>query len=468
MREDNNYEKSNSDPAPISPAANSSHDENEHVDPEALWVKVVPNLQKKFGQHAFNRWFKNSQLALTSSGDWALQVPSETHALWIDTNFVDDLNDALASELHDKNLNSIKVEVASLKTVSEKGPQSGEEQTSTESSLGENELFPDADFSKPGSSEAVHKQRAKQARLNPTNVFDRFVVGGSNEFAHAACLAISQGHGAAYNPLFLHGDSGMGKTHLVQALGHELLKRRPKAKVIYLTCERFTNEFIEAVQKGNLDRFRSNYRKADVLMVDDVQFLSGKEKSGDEFFPTFNALLDLQAQIILTSDRPACEIQTLEPRLVSRFESGLTVALQPPSLEMRIAILQKKMEEWHVNLPNQTLVYIAERVKSNVRRLEGALVRVATYSRTLRGLAKWPCSCRVASPRIHSLRSEKPLVVAIMAPLFTPARRSNPFYRPRIASSKPSTFWRPSYTADLLTVGHNPMRACVRANFLEL
>jgi len=220
----------------------------------------------------------------------------------------------------------------------------------------------------------------KSAGLNQLYTFDRFVVGGNNQFAHAACKAIAAGVRTAYNPLFIHGGSGLGKTHLMQAIGQDILKARPDAKVIYLTCEKFTNEFILAVQKGNLDNFRRRYRRANVLLVDDVQFLTGKEKSQEEFFHTFNTLLDGQAQVVLSSDRPASEIQTLEPRLVSRFECGLTVALQPPQLETRIAILRRKMEEWEVKIPDDWVRFIAQRIRSNVRRLEGALVRIATFN----------------------------------------------------------------------------------------
>jgi chromosomal replication initiator protein len=228
-------------------------------------------------------------------------------------------------------------------------------------------------------AEALAKS-LKSAGLNELYTFDRFVVGGNNQFAHAACKAIAAGVRTAYNPLFIHGGSGLGKTHLMQAIGQDILKARPDAKVIYLTCEKFTNEFILALQKGSLDNFRRRYRRANVLLVDDVQFLTGKEKSQEEFFHTFNTLLDGQAQVVLSSDRPASEIQTLEPRLVSRFECGLTVALQPPQLETRIAILRRKMEEWEVKIPDEWVRFIAQRIRSNVRRLEGALVRIATFN----------------------------------------------------------------------------------------
>lgn len=345
------------------------------IDP---WVQIAPLLKELVREHVYERWFSDAHLDRDEDGSWMLSVPSETHCLWIETNFMPELCTALDSTL----------ELAEAAKVRIRAVDPAEKAIASrvmDSEIDEDEprSRPDGElFESPIADETRNldfARRVKLAKLNPTNTFDRFVVGSSNEFAHAASMAVAQGKGQAYNPLFIHGGSGMGKTHLTQALGHEFLRRNPKTKVVYLTCERFTNEFIDAVQKGSLDRFRANYRRAEVLIVDDIQFLNGKEKTGDEFFHTFNALLDLQAQIILTSDRPACEIQSLEPRLVSRFESGLTVALQPPSLEMRIAILQKKMEEWKVKISHETLVFIAERVKSNVRRLEGALVRVATF-----------------------------------------------------------------------------------------
>ncbi len=350
-----------------------SEDSHSPASHSSAWEKIAPILRGMVREHAYERWFSDAQLEQGEDGSWVLSVPSDTHCLWIETNFMPELCAALDTTLELAEAGKVKLQVselplAPLSQVQQEGAASPEESEGNFSLHSENKFDGKDDFLK----------RVKQARLNPTNSFERFVVG-SNEFAHAACLAVGKGIGQAYNPLFIHGDSGMGKTHLAQALGQECLKHRRKTKVVYLTCERFTNEFIEAVQKGSLDKFRANYRKAQVLIVDDIQFLKGKEKTGDEFFHTFNALLDLQAQIIITSDRPACEIQNLESRLVTRFESGLTVELQPPSLEMRIAILQKKMEEWKVEIPHFILTYIAERVKSSIRRLEGALVRVATY-----------------------------------------------------------------------------------------
>ena len=172
----------------------------------------------------------------------------------------------------------------------------------------------------------------------------------------------------------------MGKTHLMQAIGHECLRNDPSAKVVYLTCEKFTNEFIDAVRKGDLSKFRNRYRNADMLLIDDIQFLAGKERSQEEFFHTFNSLLDLQSQVVLISDRPACEIKNLEPRLISRFECGLTVEVQQPQIETRMAILQRKMDEWEVNLDKELIEFLAKRIRTNIRRLEGGLVRLATYA----------------------------------------------------------------------------------------
>lgn len=364
-------------PRPTTPDCNPEEAAPAVETAAGIWAAVAPVLRSLLNDHIFERWFRDARLNQQEDGAWVLQVPSETHCLWIETNFLPELQTALAGQLGDADAHKILIS----------------EFTSEDASTAMMGDEPAADslddfFSKAAPvkrSEADLPRRLKAARLNPDHVFERFVVGGSNEFAHAACVAISKGLGQSYNPLFIHGDSGMGKTHLVQAVGQAIVRDRPNSKVVYLTCERFTNEFIDAVQKGNLKRFRSNYRKADVFIVDDVQFLNGKEKTGDEFFHTFNALLDMQAQIILTSDRPACEIQTLEPRLVSRFESGLTVAMQTPSLEMRVAILQKKMAEWKATIPHEVITFIAEHVKTNVRRLEGALVRVATYTSLGRG-----------------------------------------------------------------------------------
>ena len=216
--------------------------------------------------------------------------------------------------------------------------------------------------------------------FNPKNTFDTFVVGNNNNFAYAAALAVAQAPGKSYNPLFLYGGVGLGKTHLLHAIGHHVVLHKKGARVAYLSSERFTNEYIDGIQNHQIARFRKKYRLTDVLLIDDIQFLAGKERIQEEFFHTFNALHEGHKQIVLTCDRPASEIQNLEHRLVSRFEWGLVTDLQPPDVEMRLAILQKKAQIMGVKLPEEVMNFLANRIRANIRRLEGALIRVASYA----------------------------------------------------------------------------------------
>jgi chromosomal replication initiator protein len=216
--------------------------------------------------------------------------------------------------------------------------------------------------------------------FNPKNTFDTFVVGNNNNFACAAALAVAQAPGKSYNPLFLYGGVGLGKTHLLHAIGQHVATQKKGARVAYLSSERFTNEYIDGIQNNQLARFRKKYRQTDVLLIDDIQFLAGKERIQEEFFHTFNALHEGHKQIVLTCDRPASEIQNLEQRLMSRFEWGLVTDLQPPDVEMRLAILQKKAQIMGVQLPEEIMQFLANRIRNNIRRLEGALIRVASYA----------------------------------------------------------------------------------------
>ena len=216
--------------------------------------------------------------------------------------------------------------------------------------------------------------------LNPRNTFENYIVGSSNQLAHAACHAVAHSPAKAYNPLFLNGDTGLGKTHLMQAVAHYILKNNPSTNVVYISCEKFTNEFIRAIQENTLIQFRRTYRNVDVLLIDDIQFLAGKERIQEEFFHTFNELFEAQRQICLSSDRPVSEISKLEARLVSRFQWGMVADIQAPDLETRVAILRKKAESLGHNLPENVLEFMAERITRNVRRMEGALTRVASYA----------------------------------------------------------------------------------------
>ena len=220
----------------------------------------------------------------------------------------------------------------------------------------------------------------RELPFNPKNTFESFVVGENNNHAHAAAMAVAQAPGRSYNPLFLFGGVGLGKTHLLHAIGQHVGANKKNARVTYLSSERFTNEYIDAIQNNQLVRFRRKYRQADVLLIDDVQFLAGKERIQEEFFHTFNALHEARKQIVLSCDRPAAEIQNLEHRLVSRFEWGLVTEMQPPDVETRMAILRKKEKAMGVELPEEIITFLAGRIRTNIRRLEGALIRVASFA----------------------------------------------------------------------------------------
>lgn len=325
---------------------------------QAVWAAVSEKLSELVSRDAFIRWFSGVSEVSLSETEFKISVPNDIHQVWIETNFMPELQNAV-SEVLDP---IVKVLVVVHGQQENDGNDDFEEGYAVHNVSVESE------------------NRIKNVGLNPQYCFDKFVVGHNSEFAHAACHAVANGSGFSYNPLFIHGGSGLGKTHLMQAIGNEILRKNPDAKVTYLTSEKFTNEFIDAVKKGNLDKFRKKYRRADFLLIDDIQFLAGKDRSQEEFFHTFNTLLDLQSQIIMTCDRPACEVKKFEPRMVSRFESGLTVELQVPMMETRLAILKRKMDDWHTKIPDDLVRFLADKIKSNIRRLEGALVRVATFA----------------------------------------------------------------------------------------
>ena len=353
---------------------------NEQVNSNEIWAKVSDILKNLVSDDAYHRWFESAEIITISETEAILAVASDMHQVWIETNYLPEVQSAI-SQVCDMPL-KVKIHVSQTAQTMPEDQFSQDKQDEKR-----NTSEPNASVQFTGNTdsssldcEVVFGKKLKQSGLNPQFGFDRFVVGQNNEFAHAACMAVASAKSPIYNPLFIHGSSGLGKTHLMQAIGQRLMKNNPSARVVYLTCEKFINEFIDTVRKGSLEKFRKKYRRADILLIDDIQFLGGKERSQEEFFHTFNELLDLQSQVVITSDRPASEIKNIEPRLISRFESGLTVELQPPGMETRLAILQRKMDEWDVKVNNDILTMLAERIQSNVRRLEGGLVRIATYA----------------------------------------------------------------------------------------
>lgn len=246
-------------------------------------------------------------------------------------------------------------------------------------------------------------QGALKSNLNPRYTFESFVIGNSNRFAHAACVAVAESPAKAYNPLFLYGGVGLGKTHLMHAIGHQISKNIANAKIIYLSSETFMNEMINSIKDDTNEAFRNKYRNVDVLLIDDIQFIQDKESTQEEFFHTFNALHNANKQIIISSDRPPKDIPTLEDRLRSRFEMGLITDIQPPDYETRIAILRKKSQEDNKNVPDEVIEYVAKNINSNIRELEGAITRISAYA----DLNRRPITLAVAEDALHTLLSGK-------------------------------------------------------------
>ena len=321
-----------------------------------LWQKLSAALKPQVSADTFKRWFSAVELIGATDKALSFRVPNNIYQYWIESNHMSALQAAVVTALG---------EPREIKFISSEAP------------VEDVELI---GVSKESQSIRETKSAGSSFGLNPRNTFESFVVGPNNEIAHAASLAVAQAPARTYNPLFIYGGVGLGKTHLMQAIGQYAIAKKKNTKVIYLSSELFINEFIDAIQHNNLVKFRKRYRQADLLCIDDIQFLAGKERSQEEIFHTFNTLFDGHKQIVLSCDRPASEIANLEHRLVSRFEWGLTAELQPPAIETRLAILRKKARGMQIKLPDEIFEFLANRIRSNVRRLEGALMRVASFA----------------------------------------------------------------------------------------
>ncbi|MCG7335100.1 chromosomal replication initiator protein DnaA [Sporosarcina sp. ACRSM] len=326
----------------------------EHL--EELWGEVLSKVEQKISKPSFETWLKSTKLISYGDENVTIAAPNSFAKDWLENHYVH-LITGILSEL------------------------TGEDriiQFIVPKDMEENDFTLPKPAVKPVENTPA---TSTSGMLNPKYTFDTFVIGSGNRFAHAASLAVAEAPAQAYNPLFIYGGVGLGKTHLMHAIGHYVTEQNPTAKVVYLSSEKFTNEFINSIRDNKAVEFRNRYRNVDVLLIDDIQFLAGKEQTQEEFFHTFNTLHEESKQIVISSDRPPKEIPTLEDRLRSRFEWGLITDIAPPDLETRIAILRKKAKaDGLIDIPNEVMLYIANQIDSNIRELEGALIRVVAYS----------------------------------------------------------------------------------------
>lgn len=377
---------------------------------EEIWAQAQALLERKLSQPTFASWVRPTRLLEIVGDEAVVGVLNEFSKSWILNNHVQSIAEALSQVLK-REISARLVVDTSIR------PDS---YTPTIASIA---VLPDQDMAWPRQAEAQTQQRAGSRppglptpakenahnRLGSANLslkytFETFVVGSHNRFSHSAAMAVADRPGQAYNPLFIYGGVGLGKTHVMQAIGHHILQHSPQTQVRYISCERFTNELINSIRDDRMVEFRKRYRQVDVLLMDDVQFIEGKESTQEEFFHTFNALRDSGHQIVLSSDRPPKALSLLEERLRSRFEWGLIADIQAPDLETRTAILRKKSESDNLHVPNEVLEYIASIFTTNIRELEGALIRAHAYA-SLTGA---------------------PLMVATVAAVLQPAGGSQP------------------------------------------
>lgn len=324
--------------------------------PKEIWEQSLTIIKGEITEISFNTWIKSITPVSIENNTFVLSVPNDLTKGILSSKYTNLISNAL------KLITSKKYNIKFLVL-----------------SKSEEALTSDS-RTKYSSKQSIVLNEEMPTMLNPKYTFDSFVIGNSNRFAHAASLAVAESPAKAYNPLFIYGGVGLGKTHLMHAIGHYILENNKKSKVTYVSSEKFTNELINSIKDDKNVEFRDKYRNIDVLLIDDIQFIAGKESTQEEFFHTFNALYEANKQIILSSDRPPKEIPTLEDRLRSRFEWGLIADIQPPDFETRMAILKKKADVENLNIPNEVMVYIATKIKSNIRELEGALIRIAAFS----------------------------------------------------------------------------------------
>ncbi|WP_315082215.1 chromosomal replication initiator protein DnaA [uncultured Clostridium sp.] len=332
------------------------------ADLNKLWEKTLNIVKSEMSEVSFNTWIKSCEPISISDTSIKISVPN---------SFTKDILDKRYKSLVANSIEAVCSKLYDIKFIIESDLNNEDELNSSDNSNKNRNK---------NSTKNIVVNDEMSSTLNPKYTFNSFVIGNSNRFAHAASLAVAEAPAKAYNPLFIYGGVGLGKTHLMHAIGHYILQNNTKAKVVYVSSEKFTNELINAIKDDKNEEFRKKYRNVDVLLIDDIQFIAGKERTQEEFFHTFNELHDANKQIILSSDRPPKEIPTLEDRLRSRFEWGLIADIQVPDFETRMAILKKKADVENLKVANEVMGYIATKIKSNIRELEGALIRIIAYS----------------------------------------------------------------------------------------
>ncbi|MBL7073349.1 MAG: chromosomal replication initiator protein DnaA [Candidatus Omnitrophica bacterium] len=364
---------------------------------ENFWEKVSSILRSEVNDQVFAAWFDPLTFISKTDNSVVIGVPNKFFENWMREKYSGLIKTA-AEQIAGNSL-SVEFQIVAPSKEEKSSPSAGEVPSSFQA-LEAKKRSPEPlvdDKEHPGgwlrsvfggarvAPEVKAEAKAGNIGLNPCYTFENFVVGQSNRFAHAASLAVSEKLSKIYNPLFLYGGVGLGKTHLMQALGHEILKTHPKAKVLYISSEEFTNQLITAIRTRTTPKFRSMYRNVDVLLIDDIQFIAGKESTQEEFFHTFNALHDAHKQIVLCSDRSPREIKSLEERLISRFAWGLIADIQLPDFETRIAIMEKKGESTSQKVSKEVLYFLGENIKTNIREMEGAFIRVVAYAKLTGG-----------------------------------------------------------------------------------
>lgn len=358
------------------------------------WNDLRKEIETVFSEEVFNVWFQEMNYKRHNEREIEFTLPNDFAIIWIQDNYIDVLCKCVSDFFGFTMMVSLSLE----SQLPRRSQDTNFENTNVDFDGKDSETYARISntVKENLSSQRSRLNRISQGeilrpKLNEKNTFTNFVVGSNNEMAHAACMGICERPGRSYNPLFLYGNTGLGKTHLMQAVAHHVIAKNHLSRVEYISCEKFTNDYIKAIQENSLIKFRKHYRGVDVLLIDDIQFLAGKERTQEEFFHTFNDLFESQKQIVLSSDRPAGEIKKLENRLISRFQWGMVADIQAPELETRIAILTKKAERLDVFIPDDIIHFLAEKISRNIRRMEGALTRISSYATLSQNPINLPC-----------------------------------------------------------------------------